>query len=34
MDFVTDQLHGGMHFRILTVVNIFSRECRVAHAGQ
>lgn len=34
MDFVADQLHGGKHFRILTVVDIFTRECLVAHAGQ
>lgn len=34
MDFVTDQLHAGKHFRILTVVDVFTRECLVAHAGQ
>jgi len=33
MDFVTDQLADGRYFRVLTVVDQFSRECVALHAG-
>ena len=34
MDFVTDRLENGSYFRILTVVDQYTRECLVLHAGQ
>ena len=34
MDFVSDQLSNGNKFRILTVVDIYSRECLAAHVGK
>ena len=34
MDFVMDQLHSGQKFRILTMVDVFTREWLVAHVGQ
>lgn len=33
MDFVTDQLADGRFFRVLAVVDQFSRECVALHAG-
>ena len=33
MDFVTDQLESGRRFRVLTVVDHFSRECPLLEAG-
>lgn len=33
MDFVTDRLENGRQFRILTVVDHFSRECPILEAG-
>jgi len=33
MDFVTDQLANGRYFRVLTVIDQFSRECVALHAG-
>jgi len=33
MDFVTDQLADGRYFRVLAVVDQFSRECVALHAG-
>jgi putative transposase len=33
MDFVTDQLANGRCFRVLTVIDQFSRECVALHAG-
>ncbi len=32
MDFVSDVLQGGRRFRILTIVDLFSRECRALNA--
>lgn len=34
MDFVTDRFEGGQYFRILAVVDQYSRECLVLTAGQ
>lgn len=34
MDFMADQLHSGPRFRILTLVDNFSRESLAIHAGQ
>lgn len=34
MDFVTDRIEGGGYFRILTVVDQFTRECLAFHAGR
>lgn len=34
MDFVTDRLVDGRYFRILTVVDQFTRECVALHVGQ
>lgn len=34
MDFVTDRLENGAYFRILTVVDQFTRECVVLKAGR
>lgn len=34
MDFVTDRLEDGRYFRILTIVDQFTRECVALHAGQ
>lgn len=34
MDFVTDQLADGRYFRVLTVIDQFSRECVALHAGR
>jgi len=34
MDFVTDRLEDGHHFRILTVVDVFTRECLALHADR
>ena len=34
MDFVTDRFQDGRHFRILTVVDPFTRECLALHAGR
>ncbi|SMA32876.1 IS3 family element, transposase orfB [Klebsiella pneumoniae] len=34
MDFVSDNLFNGRHFRALTVVDNFSRECVAIHAGK
>ena len=33
MDFVTDRLEGGRQFRVLTVVDNFSRGCPLLEAG-
>lgn len=33
MDFVTDRLENGRHFRILTVVDQYTRECLAVKAG-
>ena len=33
MDFVTDQLVGGRRFRVLTLVDLYSRECLALRAG-
>lgn len=33
MDFVTDRLESGRQFRVLTVVDNFSRECPILEAG-
>jgi putative transposase len=33
MDFVADQTQGGIRFRALTVVDVFTRECLAIHAG-
>lgn len=33
MDFVTDRLENGSYFRILTVVDQYTRECLALHAG-
>ena len=33
MDFVADQLTGGRRFRVLTLVDIYSRECLALKAG-
>ncbi len=33
MDFITDRLDSGRYFRVLTVVDHFSRECPVLEAG-
>ena len=33
-DFVTDRLEDGRYFRVLTVVDQFTRECVALHAGQ
>ena len=32
MDFVVDRTEDGRHFRILTVIDSFSRECLALHA--
>jgi putative transposase len=34
MDFVADQLEDGRRFRMLTVVDVFTRECLAIEAGQ
>jgi putative transposase len=34
MDFVSDQLFDGRKFRVLTLVDNFSRECLAVHPGQ
>ena len=34
MDFVSDQLYDGSRFRVLTVVDNFSRKCLAIHAGK
>ena len=34
MDFVADQASGGEKFRMLTVVDVFTRECLAIEAGQ
>jgi len=34
MDFVTDRFEDGRYFRVLTVVDQFTRECVALHAGQ
>ena len=34
MDFVCDQLFNGMRFRLLTLVDIFTRECLAIEVGQ
>lgn len=34
MDFVHDQLYSGHKIRVLTIVDIFSRECLALHVGQ
>ena len=34
MDFVTDRLEDGHYFRILTVVDVFTRECLALHADR
>ena len=34
MDFVADQLFDGRKFRVLTLVDNFSRECLATHVGQ
>ena len=34
MDFVLDQLFDGRKFRILTVVDNYSRQCHAVHCGQ
>lgn len=34
MDFVADQLFDGRKFRVLTLVDNFSRQCLAVHAGQ
>ena len=33
MDFVADQLHDGRKLRVLTVVDIYTRECLAAMPG-
>lgn len=33
MDFITDRLENGQQFRILAVIDLFSRECLVLKAG-
>lgn len=33
VDFVTDQLVGGRRFRVLTLVDLYSRECLAVRAG-
>jgi putative transposase len=33
MDFVSDQLVGGRRFRVLTLVDLYSRECLAMRAG-
>jgi len=33
MDFVADRLHGGGRFRMLTVVDVFTRECLAIEVG-
>lgn len=33
MDFVSDQLVGGRRFRVLTLVDLYSRECLALKAG-
>ncbi len=33
MDFVSDQLVGGRQFRVLTLVDLYSRECLALRAG-
>jgi putative transposase len=33
MDFVSDQLVGGRRFRVLTLVDLYSRECLALRAG-
>lgn len=33
MDFVFDQLAGGKRYRVLTLVDLYSRECLALHAG-
>lgn len=33
MDFVADQLHNGQKLRILTVIDVFTRECLAATVG-
>jgi len=33
MDFVADQLHDGSKLRVLTIVDIFTRECLAAELG-
>jgi putative transposase len=34
MDFVSDDLFNGKYFRVLTVVDVFTRECLAIHADQ
>lgn len=34
MDFVTDRFENGNYFRILTVVDQYTRECMILNAGQ
>lgn len=33
MDFVADQLHNGQKLRVLTVIEVFTRECLAATVG-
>ncbi len=34
MNFFANQLRGGQKFRVLTLVDVFTRECLAAHVGQ
>ena len=34
MDFVTDRLEDGHYFRMLTVLDVFTRECLALHADR
>ncbi len=34
MDFLADQLFDGRKLRVLTLIDNFSRQCLVVHAGQ
>jgi len=33
MDFVYDQLAGGKRYRVLTLIDLYNRECLALHAG-
>ena len=34
MDFVSDQLYNGKRFRVLTLIDLFIRECLAAYADK
>jgi putative transposase len=34
MDFVSDQLYDGKRFRVLTLIDLFTRECLAAYADK